>query len=82
MAQKGIPLPENTGGNIVDKRGEKMCLCFPETGQIFKTKKWDKKIIITFSVSHQQHSVVDHPGVAENLQRVRYTLPVKLEGMK
>lgn len=33
----------------------------------------------TFSVSHQQHGVVDHPGVAEDLQRVRNTLPVELQ---
>lgn len=36
----------------------------------------------TFSVSHQQHGMVDHPGVAENLQRVRNTLSVELQFAK
>lgn len=34
---------------------------------------------LTFSVSHQQHSVIDHPGVAEDLPRVGHTLPVELQ---
>ena len=39
----------------------------------------DNNNTLTFSVSHHQHSMVDHPGVAEDLQRVRYTLPVELQ---
>lgn len=36
------------------------------------------KIALTFSISDKQHGVIDHPGVAQDPQRVRHSLSVKL----
>lgn len=44
--------------------------------------RWDEnsmKFELTFPVSHHQHSVVDHPRVAEDLQGVRHTFLVELQ---
>lgn len=49
-----------------------------------RSRNWinERRKTLTVSVSHHQHSVVDHPGVAEDLQRVRHTLPVELQEVK
>lgn len=39
-------------------------------------------VSLTFSVAHEQHCMVNHPGVAEDLQRVGHTLPVELRRNK
>lgn len=44
-----------------------------------KTINPHKHRILTFSVSHKQHSVVNHPGVAEDLPGVRNTFLVELK---
>lgn len=73
MAQNGTPLPETT---VVGTFGLTKTRAIPvsHVGQLEKNMKRR-----TFSVSHQQHSVVDHPGVAEDLQRVGNPLPVELQ---
>lgn len=69
MAQNGTPLPETTVVCTVRLTNNNNS-CFV---------KITNKKTHTFSVSNHQHSVVDHPGAAENLQRVRNTLSVELQ---